>query len=182
MNTLFNARLRIATVIGSFFATMLCASAWAADVGVSVRISQPGVYGRIDIGRFPQPQVWVPQPIVVSQPVYLVQQPPPAYMWVPPGHRKHWAKHCYRYRACGHPVYFVRDDWYGQHVHRLPSGYSPQREWRGQRYGLRQDGVRDAMHADSDFHGHPGHGRGPGNGPGNGPGHGHGKGHDKHGH
>ena len=83
------------------------------DVGVSIGISQPGVYGRIDIGRFPQPAV------VVSQPVYVVKQPrrvEPVYLWVPPGHQKNWAKHCGRYNACGVPVYFVREDWYRSHV------------------------------------------------------------------
>lgn len=39
-------------------------------------------------------------------------------MWVPPGHRRNWARHCHRYRACGVPVYFVRDEWYDRHVHR----------------------------------------------------------------
>ena len=34
--------------------------------GVSVQISQPGVYGRIDIGRFPQPQVVVAAPVIVA--------------------------------------------------------------------------------------------------------------------
>ena len=48
----------------------------AAEVGVSVQISQPGVYGRIDIGRFPQPQVVVAQPVIIVRPV-LVQQAPP---------------------------------------------------------------------------------------------------------
>jgi hypothetical protein len=81
--------------------------ALAANVGVSIAISQPGVYGRIDIGRFPQPAVIVPQPVIIAQPVY---------MWVPPGHQKKWTKHCSRYNACGVPVYFVRDDWYEQNV------------------------------------------------------------------
>jgi hypothetical protein len=31
---------------------------------------------------------------------------------VPPGHEKHWSKHCAQYNACGRPVYFVRDEWY----------------------------------------------------------------------
>ena len=52
------------------------ASAQAADVGVSVQVSQPGVYGRIDIGRFPQPQVVVQQPVIIAAP------PPPR---APPG-------------------------------------------------------------------------------------------------
>ncbi len=88
----------------------------AADVGVSVLVSQPGVYGRIDIGRYPQPAVIVPQPVVVAPPVGVVVPQQPVYLWVPPGHRKHWSKHCYRYNACGVPVYFVRQDWYDSHV------------------------------------------------------------------
>jgi len=103
--------------------TLAAFSAGAADVGVSVQISQPGVYGRIDIGRFPQPQVIVAQPVVVARPV-VITQPAPVYMWVPPGHRKHWAKHCHDYNACGVPVYFVRHDWYDHHV-------QPRSQWRG---------------------------------------------------
>jgi hypothetical protein len=95
----------------------LAGAANATDVGVSVEISQPGVYGRIDIGRFPQPQVIVPQPVVIAQPPVVVARPvQPVYMWVPPGHRKQWSKHCYEYHACGVPVYFVRHDWYRDHV------------------------------------------------------------------
>ena len=88
----------------------------AADVGVSVQISQPGVYGRVDIGRFPQPQVWQAPPVVIVRPTVIVQQPAPVYMWVPPGHRKKWGKHCAAYNACGVPVYFVRDQWYEAQV------------------------------------------------------------------
>jgi len=101
--------------------TLLCAaacvgSAQAADVGVSIAISQPGVYGRIDIGQFPQPAVMVSQPVLVARPAVVVAQPQPVYLWVPPGHRQHWSKHCGRYNACGVPVYFVQDQWYRQHV------------------------------------------------------------------
>jgi hypothetical protein len=92
------------------------APAFAADVGVSIQISEPGVYGRIDIGRFPQPQVVVAQPILVHRPTVVVQRPEPVYMWVPPGHRKDWKKHCRGYNACGVPVYFVQDQWYEQKV------------------------------------------------------------------
>ena len=89
----------------------------AADVGVSVQISQPGVYGRVDIGRFPQPQVIVPQPVLIAPaPVVVAQPVQPVYMWVPPGHRKNWGRHCHEYNACGAPVYFVRHDWYQSHV------------------------------------------------------------------
>ena len=89
----------------------------AADVGVSISISQPGVYGRIDLGRFPQPQVVVAQPVIVERPrVGVVVPAEPVYLWVPPGHRKNWKKHCGAYAACGTPVVFVRDDWYEARV------------------------------------------------------------------
>ena len=103
-------------------ALVLAAPAFAADVGVSISVSQPGVYGRVDIGRFPQPQVVVAQPVIVQRPVIVQQpqvvvvQPEPVYMWVPSGHRKNWRKHCAAYNACGVPVYFVQDRWYDQNV------------------------------------------------------------------
>jgi hypothetical protein len=89
--------------------------AHATDVGVSIEFSQPGVYGRIDIGRYPQPALVVPQPVIIVPP-RAVAPPPPVYMWVPYGHRKDWKKQCHRYNACGVPVYFVRHDWYDDHV------------------------------------------------------------------
>jgi hypothetical protein len=80
------------------------------SVGVSIGIHQPGVYGRIDIGEFPQPRIVYPQPVVIVQsPVAVYQQP--IYLYVPPGHQNNWAKHCRRYNACGQPVYFVQEDW-----------------------------------------------------------------------
>lgn len=94
---------------------VLALPSFAADVGVSIAISQPGVYGRIDIGRYPQPVVIAPQPVVIAPPI-AVEVPAPVYLWVPPGHRKHWRKYCREYRACGTPVYFVRDDWYRHNV------------------------------------------------------------------
>jgi hypothetical protein len=96
-------------------ATLLAAAAHATDVGVSVQIGQPGFYGRIDIGNT------APPPVVVAQPVWVQRQPThvaPVYMRIPPGHQKHWAKHCARYNACGVPVYFVREDWYQQRYER----------------------------------------------------------------
>ena len=107
----------------------------AADVGVSISVSQPGVYGRIDIGRFPTPEVIVSRPVVIHQPRVVVAQPvQPVYLWVPPGHPKNWAKHCSRYNACGTPVYFVKEEWYRAHVAPAP-GYQPQSNGRGRGHG-----------------------------------------------
>ncbi len=86
-------------------------TAFAADIGVSVNISQPGFYGRIDVGRVPGPVLIYPQPVIIEhRSVNVVRQP--IYLRVPPGHERKWGKHCSRYNACGQPVYFVQDGWY----------------------------------------------------------------------
>lgn len=95
------------------FGTLLAAgaiAAHAADVGVSVSIGQPGYYGRLDIGNFPQPVVLYPQPVVIAQQAQYASGP--LYLRVPPEHRRHWSRHCGYYQACGVPVYFVQDRWY----------------------------------------------------------------------
>jgi len=95
----------------ALLALALQTTASAADVGVSVNISEPGFYGRIDIGRVPGPVLIYPQPVIIEQrPVNVVR--PPIYLRVPPGHAKHWDKYCNRYQACGQPVYFVQESWY----------------------------------------------------------------------
>lgn len=118
------------------------ASAMAqTSVGVSIGINQPGVYGRIDIGNFPQPRLVYPQPVIIAPaPVAVYQQP--IYLYVPPGHQKNWAKHCARYNACGQPVYFVQEDWVRERYE----------EHRGH---------------DDDDDDHGKHGRGKGHGKGN---------------
>ena len=87
------------------------APALAANVGVSVNVGQPGFYGRIDIGNFPQPQLIYPQPVIIQQ-IPVEVAPQPIYLHVPPGQAKNWRKHCRKYNACGQPVYFVQENWY----------------------------------------------------------------------
>ncbi len=137
----------------------------AADVGVSIGISQPGVYGRIDIGRFPQPQLIVQQPVIINRPAVYVASPP-VYLWVPPGHQKNWRNHCGRYNACGQPVYFVRDTWYRE---RGPGREVNHAYREGYREGYRDDRGRGY----SDDHGNS-HGKDKDKGKDKG----HGKGHD----
>jgi len=96
-----------ALMLGALFTSQ----AQAADVAVSVQIGQPGFYGRIDIGNAPQPE------LIYAEPVLIQRSPTryaPLYLRVPPGHEKHWDKHCGRYNACGRPVYFVQDRWYNE--------------------------------------------------------------------
>lgn len=102
----------------------------AADVGVSVSIGQPGFFGRIDIGGFPQPQVIFAEPMLIER---GPMNRPPIYLRVPPGHAKHWGKHCREYNACGERVFFVQDSWYNRE-------YVPRYQ---ERHGKRQDGSRN---------------------------------------
>ncbi len=123
------------------------------DVGVSIAISQPGVYGRIDIGQFPRPRVLVPQPVRVVPGPARVQ---PVYLWVPAGHRKNWKRHCGAYGACGVPVYFVEHRWYDNQVRkagpyhradhraeRRQDRREDRRDWREERRDDRRDWRED---------------------------------------
>ena len=112
-------------------AVTLTAPAFAADVGVSVSIGQPGFYGRIDIGDYPRPRLIYSQPIIVDHRMPINRSP--IYLRVPPGHSKHWDKHCREYNACNQRVLFVHDDWY---EHEYVPHYQKQHRDRG-------DGRRD---------------------------------------
>ena len=83
---------------------------FAADVGLSLTIGQPGFYGQIDIGDYPRPRLIYNQPMIIERGIYMDR--PPLYLHVPSGHSKNWNKYCHKYRACGQQVYFVYDDWY----------------------------------------------------------------------
>jgi hypothetical protein len=158
--------------------SVAAASLWLAapaqaevDVGVSIAISQPGVYGRIDIGQFPQPRVLVPQPLVVVPAPRRMQ---PVYMWVPPGHRKNWKRHCSDYGACGVPVYFVDHRWYDNHVrhsgpyYRADRGADRGADRRDDRRGDARDDRRDGRDDRRDDRRGNGKGNGNGNGKGRG--------------
>jgi len=86
------------------------APAFAADVGISLSINQPGLYGRIDIGGFSQPQLMFASPVIILRSGGVAREP--IYLHVPPGHANKWSKHCHKYNACGQPVYFVQENWY----------------------------------------------------------------------
>ena len=132
-------------------AATVTAPAHAADVGVSVSIGQPGFYGRIDIGDYPQPQVIYRQPRVIERGVPADR--PPVYLRVPPGHAKNWSKHCREYNACGERVFFVQDKWYKheyvpryqkQHRERQGGGRDEHRnDQRGKNNNERQGDKRD---------------------------------------
>jgi hypothetical protein len=87
----------------------------AADPDVRVILSsdvRSGVYGRVEFGNGPPPPLVYADPVIVAPPPARVATPAPIYLHVPPGHAKHWNKHCAKYHACNRPVYFVKSDEY----------------------------------------------------------------------
>jgi len=133
---------------------MLLPAVAAAQVGVSVNIGEPGFYGQINIGDFPQPQVIYSQPVIVDR--VPESYGPPMYLRVPPGYEKHWNKHCGEYNACGHRVYFVRNDWYQRTV--VPHYHHDEGRHEGWDHG-RGQGHDHGDHDGDHGHGH-GHDRG----------------------
>ena len=125
----------------------------ATNVGVSIGINQPGVYGRINIGDdYGPPQLVYPQPVIIApQPVQYERRP--IYLYVPPAHQHDWRRYCGRYQACGQPVYFVQEQWVRnrwQHDH--PGGRPG---WDGDRH----DHGRHGGHWDKGDRGGHGHHR-----------------------
>lgn len=118
---------------------------FAADIGVSINIGQPGFYGRIDIGDYPQPRLLYRQPWVVGR---ATAHRPPVYMHVPPGHAKNWRKYCRQYDACGEPVYFVQDRWYRNEY--LPRYQERNSTRRDDRRDDRNDGRGNDRRGDHD--------------------------------
>lgn len=155
------------TIIAASLLALASGAALATDVGVSITVGQPNFYGQINIGDFPRPSVVYAQPVLVERrSSYVVE---PIYLRVPPGHAKHWSKHCRAYNACGRNVYFVQDNWY-------LNEYAPQYR---ERHGHGEGRGRGDDHGHGNDHDR-GHDRGDDDrGNGNGNGHGNGKGHGR---
>ena len=132
-------------IVGALIAAA-AVPALADNVGVSIAINQPGLYGQITIGDTPQPP-----PVIFARPVVVAMAPEyvneaPIYLHVPPGHEKHWSKHCAEYRACGRRVFFVQHDWYR-------NDYAPRHRHDGDEHGHDHDHDHD-KHDKHDKHGH----------------------------
>jgi hypothetical protein len=132
--------MRLSGFIAGGLLAVTAAAQAGTNVGVSIGINQPGVYGRIDIGNVPQPALIVTQPVLIAPQRVVVHQQP-VYMYVPPGHQRNWSKHCHAYGACAQPVYFVRESWVReQHAHQhRGKGHGKHREGRGKGHGRHDD-------------------------------------------
>ena len=118
-----------------------------ADIGVSIRIGEPGFYGQLDIGGYGRPYLVNSRPVIVTRGYRYAA---PIYVRVPPGHQRNWKKYCGRYDACGRPVYFVRDEWYRDvYAPRYRRDHDHDHDRRG---NDRHDGRRDDRRDDRDRH------------------------------
>ena len=143
-------QLLMTAAIAALSVTALSSQAVAADVGVSISVGQPGFYGQLDIGDYPQPQVLYRQPLIIDRVQY---ERAPIYLRVPPGHAKHWRQHR------GERVYFVQDSWYNrEYAPRYQERHGGREEHRDNDHG---DGHGDGDHRD---HGGDQHGNGKGHG------------------
>lgn len=169
------ALLSLRSTLRAAAALALACSALAAQAQTYISGSvsgqlAPGVYGTVDIGNAPPPALLYQQPVIIAP---APMAPPPVYMWVPPGHARHWRQHCARYGACGRPVYFLRNP--PPHWHAAPPHHGPRpdprwreerhhREWEHRRDDRRWDRHdRHDRHDDHRGNGH-GHDRGRGHG------------------
>lgn len=123
--------------------SLIAGSAYAADVGVSVSVGQPGFYGQINIGSAPPPKLIYSKPIVIHPGPHRVAEEP-IYLHVPPGHAKHWDKKCAKYNACGRPVYFVQESWYNNVY--SPHYHQHQEEYHGKKHGDKHDHKKEKKH------------------------------------
>lgn len=93
-------------------ALLLCTPmTYADDLGINVVLEgeiKPGVYGRVELGKNSHPELIYTEPRIVV--VEEHEHRRPVYLHVPPGHAKHWDKHCHEYHACSRPVYFIMSD------------------------------------------------------------------------
>lgn len=113
-------------------ALFLSAAAHAQSMG------QPGYYGRIEIGDYPQPPLLISNAVMGNPGVYSGQ---PVYMHVPSAQAYAWSRYCQRYGACDWMVYFVDNEWYesvyvpgfqsGMFRYAPPAVYAPQPYYYG---------------------------------------------------
>lgn len=97
-------------ILSSILLCHMAPSAMAGDLGINVILSgevAPGVYGQVELGNAPRPVLVYERPRIITVDKRYVHARP-VYLHVPPGHAKHWDKHCQEYHACGREVYFVK--------------------------------------------------------------------------
>lgn len=140
----------IATALLAATATLLALPARAANVTVNIYAGDPAYYGPLDVRDLPPPRLVYAEPVVIVPAPRAA--PEPLYIRVPPGHAKHWDKHCRKYHACDRPVYFVDDGWYNE-VYVAKHGKHDKRD-KQDKHDKHDKRGKHEKHEKHDKHGH----------------------------
>ena len=116
------------------------AVAQAAPAADGLLDPDPGLYGKLDLSKFPKPQVLNVKPLLVST-AKGASKAKPVFVHVRPGWELHWSAHCAAYDACSVPVYFVTEGWF-VHVYLPAVG---EQDGREQRYLVQKGRDREAL-------------------------------------
>lgn len=65
--------------------------------------------GVLDMRGHPPPQLLYAEPRIARS---GTEGNTPLYLHVPRAETRHWSRYCGHYDACGHPAYFVSEEWY----------------------------------------------------------------------
>ncbi len=125
----------------------MMAAVMAAGVA-SAKDTDPGIYGAIDVSRFPKPATLNSRPVTATAPAKRGKAQP-IYVHVTAGEARHWHGTCQTYDACGVPVYFVTEGWF-RSVYLPAIGEADGRE---QRYLIQAGRDREAPRANHELRG-----------------------------
>jgi hypothetical protein len=82
----------------------------ALTTAITSAAADQGIYGRLDLEKFPKPEFINAKPILGDASKRASGKS--IYVHVPPGYERHWQFHCKTYDACNVPVQFVTEHWF----------------------------------------------------------------------
>jgi hypothetical protein len=97
-------KVALATIVAVTASPFAVAADPVATISEPVK---PGVYGRLAMVSKATPALVYEQPMFIEPPA-VAGKIEPVYLHVPPEHAKNWKKYCSKYKACDHPVFFVK--------------------------------------------------------------------------
>jgi hypothetical protein len=135
---------------GAFPAILILAVSCMLGGGQAAQAEGPdvGIYGQIDVSKFPHPAVINKKPVVADKAGRKLFART-IYLHVEPGQEWHWHANCRTYNACSTPVYFVTESWF-VNVY-LPAIGS--RDGREQRYKMQAARERASARDQHEQHG-----------------------------
>jgi hypothetical protein len=127
---------------------LIAAMSVAAAAAAAVSDSDAGIYGQLDLAKFPKPKLTNSKPVIIEA-IENKAASKPVYIHIAPGQEQHWRTLCKTYAACAAPVYFVTENWF-LNVYLPAVGAQDGRE---QRYRVNASRERSTERDNHDAHG-----------------------------